>query len=618
VSEGSEDNAVQPVNADRMAQLWRRVKDHRIAQWTVGYVAVAYGIQHGVTLTSEAFDWPHSVERVTMLAFVLGLPLAVVFAWYHGERTTKRISRGELSIVSLLLVAIAILFYVFVRPAGEGAGSAVQANIAAQSPSALSARGISLAVLPFANMSGDAGQEFFSDGMTEEIMTALAKVPSLRVVGRESAFQFKGKSQDNRAVGKALGAAYLIEGSVRKFEDRVRITAQLVQSENGVSLWTETYDRELKDIFAVQEDVARAIATALRAPLGVSNGEILVSNRTDDLNAYLDYLQARALMRGRTGDYGVGLLESIVRRNPNYAPAWILLSRVYGLRLAADPRVRSGTVEEARRLYDLNQTKSEKALQQALRLDPRSGIAENRLGASQLRQRHWTTALDSLRQATELDPSDPDFLDAYSRIVANAGKLKESVQLRLKLSALEPFVPVYNIMTADILLASGQRKAAIELLEAVHPDGVIAYNRNVTLARAYAEEGRFADAADTLLSTPEPTQVPRAALVDSANLLQALAAKSKPANLPELNGEMTFIYGYFRAWDRMMEVAERRLALDQATPYFQFWSPFYAPLRKTERFKKYLRENGLVEYWRERGWPDSCRPITGTDDFSCE
>src|SRR5215831_2548049 len=126
-----------------MAQLWRRLKDHRIAQWTVGYIAVAYGIQHGVVLTTESLDWPHTVERITMIAFVLGLPLAVVFAWYHGERTTKRISRGELSIVSLLLVAIVILFYVFVRPAGEDAGSARHANIS----------GISLAVLPLANVS---------------------------------------------------------------------------------------------------------------------------------------------------------------------------------------------------------------------------------------------------------------------------------------------------------------------------------------------------------------------------------------------------------------------------------------------------------------------------------
>src|SRR5215472_7984164 len=116
------DRTIIPPPEDRVSLLWRRVKDHRIAQWTVGYIAVAYGIQHGVVLTTESLDWPHSIERVTMIAFVLGLPLAVVFAWYHGERTTKRISRGELSIVSLLLVAIAILFYVFVRPAGEDSG----------------------------------------------------------------------------------------------------------------------------------------------------------------------------------------------------------------------------------------------------------------------------------------------------------------------------------------------------------------------------------------------------------------------------------------------------------------------------------------------------------------
>ena len=187
-------------------------------------------------------------------------------------------------------------------------------------------------MLPFANLSGDTGQEFFSDGMTEEIMTALAKVLALRVVGRESAFQFKGQKTDMRAVGQALGANYLVEGSVRKAGDQVRITAQLVQADNGVSLWTDSYDRELKNIFATQSDIAQAIAGALRAPLGLKEGQTLVSNRTADTDSYQDYLRARASVRRRGQPGGplteaVRLLEQVVARDPNYAPAWGLLGR---------------------------------------------------------------------------------------------------------------------------------------------------------------------------------------------------------------------------------------------------------------------------------------------------
>ena len=162
-------------------------------------------------------------------------------------------------------------------------------------------------------MSGDAAQEFFSDGMSEEITSALAKIPDLRVVGRESAFQFKGEKKDLRAIGQSLNATHLIEGSVRKVGDRVRITAQLVQADNGLNVWTDSYDREMTDVFAIQEDIATAIAGALRMPLGLKQGERLVSNRSIDPESYQQYLRAKAMVRARgqkpikrEGDCSVG------------------------------------------------------------------------------------------------------------------------------------------------------------------------------------------------------------------------------------------------------------------------------------------------------------------------
>ena len=267
-------------SSDRLTTLWRRLKDHRIAQWTVGYVAVAYGIQHGITLTSEAFKWPDSVIRISMLLFLLGVPVAMALAWYHGDRTARRISSGELAVVSIMLAGLSLAFYIFIRPS-----DVVPSRLASLTgPS--TANGISIAVLPFANMSGDSSQEFFSDGITEEITAALAKVQGLTVLGRTSAFQFKGQNQDLRNIGQTLGASHLIEGSVRKAGDRVRITAQLIRADNGSHLWTENYDRNLTDIFAVQEEIAQAIAASLQVPLGLKQGEHLVPNRTNDLDSY--------------------------------------------------------------------------------------------------------------------------------------------------------------------------------------------------------------------------------------------------------------------------------------------------------------------------------------------
>src|SRR6266699_6892890 len=149
---------------DRLSLLWRRINDRKIVQWSIAYVALAYGIQHGVVLTAEAFLWPHAIQEISMLVLAFGLPVVMTFAWYHGMRASRRISGPELTIISLLLVMSSLLFYVFVRPSAELASPAVQqAGVAAARSAAASPRGaISIAVLPFANMSGDASQEFFS------------------------------------------------------------------------------------------------------------------------------------------------------------------------------------------------------------------------------------------------------------------------------------------------------------------------------------------------------------------------------------------------------------------------------------------------------------------------
>lgn len=191
--------------------------------------ALAFAIQHGVVLTSEAFQWPHAVARVSMLLLALGLPVVVTLAWYHGERASQRISGPELTIISILAVIGTLLFFAFVQPAAEGDGAhgpTVNARAADARPHEISgpSAAISVAVLPFSNLSDDRDQEFFSDGMTEEITSALAKVQGLTVLARTSAFPFKGEARDLREIGQTLGATHLIEGSVRKGTCTLRAT----------------------------------------------------------------------------------------------------------------------------------------------------------------------------------------------------------------------------------------------------------------------------------------------------------------------------------------------------------------------------------------------------------
>src|SRR5579872_1216367 len=313
---------------DSFAALWRRLKEHRVAQWTVGYVAVAYASQHAVTLASEALDWPHAVMRISILLLTLGLPVAMTLAWYHGGKANHRISGPELSILSVLLVGVSILFYVFVRPTGAPAIPAVQeASVTAARSAAASPKGaISVAILPFLDLSPSKDQEFFSDGMTEEITAALAKVTDLRVVARTSAFEFKGKNVEVDKIGQQLHATHLIEGSVRKAGNRLRITAQLIKADDGTHVWAEDYDRELTDVFAIQEDIARAITASLHMTLGLKPGENLVNNRKIDSDSYDEFLRARGIFVSRTTGGNVRsaipLFEGVVARNPSYAPAW--------------------------------------------------------------------------------------------------------------------------------------------------------------------------------------------------------------------------------------------------------------------------------------------------------
>jgi TolB-like protein len=276
-----------------------------------------------------------------IVLLAVGFPMAIVFAWIHElsptDGTTARAVTSKLdwALMGALVVVIGLVSYQQLAPTSGGRTGQQAALATTASPNAPARPdGVSLAVLPFVNLSGDAGQEFFSDGMTEEITEALAQVPGLRVLGRTSAFEFKGQNKDLRTIGQALGATHLIEGSVRKAGNRVRITAQLVRADDDSHLWAENYDRDLTDVFAIQEEIAKAIAASLRVPLGLAQGETLVRNRTKDEATYEDYLRARALVRARrleAGTDAIALLEQVVTRDPAYAPAWDLLAQAYDL-----------------------------------------------------------------------------------------------------------------------------------------------------------------------------------------------------------------------------------------------------------------------------------------------
>ena len=612
---------------ERVSALWRRFKEHRIAQWSLGYIAVAYGIQHAVVLTTESLDWPHIVTRVSMLLLALGLPVAMTIAWYQGARANHRVSGPELTIISILLVGISLMFYEFIRPAEQTAARPVTAADVMTAPAPVAVAN-SVAVLPFVNLSGDDPKDYFSDGMTEEITAALAQVKGLRVIGRTSAFAFKGKNQDLRVIGKTLGATHVIEGSVRKAGNQLRITAQLIKVDDDSHVWAQSYDRELKDVFAVQEDVARAIAGALQVPLGLKAGENLVSDRSIDPDSYQDYLRAKSIFRSRSNGApftaATDLLELIVANHPDYEPAWALLAEMevlvpnYGTDIQAIFST-EGDAERLRRFAVVALAKAEADARHAIGLNPRSSGGYLALALVQWFRGRMLDAEQSFMQALSLDPQNPETLHWYSSFLGTIGKIKEAVAMREQLFALEPLVANYNMGSVRFLITAGDNNKALVKALALPPT---AQTRALNLAEIYASMGRYKEAADSLqnntLGALGITVGPRSLLRDTAvRILRAAPASVKGQNIPYL-GNLSFVFAYAGVPERVFDFDVRNAdaGYNYGSYTFQIWQPDYAPGRKTERFKAVVRKMGLVDYWRARGWPEFCHPTTG-DDFAC-
>lgn len=292
----------------------------------------------------------------------------------------------------------------------------------------------SVAVLPFADLSPGKDQEYFSEGLADELINDLAKVPGVRVVARSSAFQFKGKSEDLRSVGHKLGVADILDGSVRREGNRVRIMAELVKADDGFQLWSATYDRNMEDVFNVQDEIARSATTALQPKLlGAHVGAVAIpSERTPKSEAYQAYLQAQAFF-GSGEDSGnleraLASADEAIRFDPDYAPAWALRSYVRVTMAAFN--VTQMEAGYARARQDANR---------AIALDPR--LATGYLALGWIQMMHdwdWKQAEASLDKAAQLEPGSVEVLRYRSSLLRTLGRQEEAIELYRQVVALDP------------------------------------------------------------------------------------------------------------------------------------------------------------------------------------
>jgi len=460
-----------------MAGLIKELKRRNVFKVGAAYAVMAWLLAQVVDVFLENFGAPDWVIKTVLLLLVAGFPLALFFAWAfeltpEGLKKEKDVDRSQsithetgrkldFLIIGILLIALG---YFALDKFTLKQDSAVPES--AERPAAPAEAEKSIAVLPFVNMSDDAGNEYFSDGISEEILNALAKVKGLQVTGRTSSFAFKGQNEDLRKIGETLGVNHILEGSVRKSGNTVRITAQLIQVDNGFHLWSETYDRQLDNVFAIQDEISRNILQQLKATLLEGEESAVTAARTNS-EAYDLYLLAKQRMYERTGptiEAAAELLDRAIALDPTYAPAYaqrgiatLLLSE--GAGTYGDIPVRQALSQA--KLY----------LDKALQLDPDLAEAWAGMGLYYIGQPKPELAqgIDVLRKALSINPGLINASNWLHNALQAEGKPAEAGAVVLDMIERDPLYRPGIRNAVNHFINFGQQEKARAFLRRIQP-----------------------------------------------------------------------------------------------------------------------------------------------------
>jgi TolB-like protein len=449
------------------------LKRRNVFRMGVAYVLVAWVLLQIIDFTLDIISAPNWVMQVFFLAGVAGLPAMLIFAWVfemtpEGLKRESRVDRSQsitqhtgrkldrAIIVFLAIAVVLLLAERFITRDNAPAPNVINEKpfnnteeVEKASDSALR----SVAVLPFVNMSSDPEQEYFSDGLSEELLNRLAQNEQLRVAARTSSFQFKGQNQNIADIGKQLKVDHVLEGSVRKAANRLRITAQLIQVDSGYHLWSDTYEREINDIFAIQDDIALAITAALEAELGTVS-TTSDTHQTENLQAYQAYLQARFLLakRGEANMLEANqLFERAVELDPGFSKAWSGLA--YNLSLLPQ----YGTTVTPQEAWERIKVASDKAL----RNDPDN--AEAYAALARINAEDELSEIERLyEKAYELSPNSADVANLYADFMMQVGDFEAAERLELKAIELDPLAAVHYSDIAFVMFAQHRFEEGLE------------------------------------------------------------------------------------------------------------------------------------------------------------
>jgi TolB-like protein/Tfp pilus assembly protein PilF len=597
--------------------FFAELKRRNVYKVAVAYAVVAWLLIQAASILFPTFEAPAWVMKVFVAAIILGFPIALVFSWAF-EITPEGIKREEdvspnesiarhtgRKIVGIT-IAIAVLaagLFVFqlLRPRLTSTGGL--------SPTANALPEKSVAVLAFDNMSDDKGSEYFSDGISEELLTVLQKIPGLRVAARTSAFSFKGKNATAQEIGQKLGVAHLVEGSVRKAGDVVRIAARLTNTASGDETWSENYTRNLKDVLAVQTELAQTIVEQLRGQLTGSaanpttKAEIQAQVRaaekggTKNVEAHEAYLQGRFFLNRHSEketDQARTAFERAVQLDPQFALAWAGLAQTHVWDCNFSTK---GGLEG----FNAHLAAAREAVERALALEP--DLPEALLPLAMIETNfdyNWKGASETLRKALALAPQDPALLAWAGNLALARGEGTQSVDLLRRAVALDPVnAQARGFLGGTLSVVGHQDEARTEYARMIELNPSAPYS-HAGIGVTYLLEGKFEEAANA--AQKDAADWARLLIVSCARWGQKRGAESEAA-LAELIAkfgetgayQIAEAYGYRNDKDKGFEWLERaRRQRDAGLPSLRA-DTLLRNLHDDPRWDALLRKMGLTD-----------------------
>ncbi|MGH8273221.1 MAG: hypothetical protein ACRES9_03035 [Gammaproteobacteria bacterium] len=597
--------------------FFAELKRRHVYRVAIAYAVTAWLLLQLANIVLPTFGAPGWILKVLIAIFIIFFPVAILLAWAfevspegvrhtepaHSEEarpaaTGRRVGRRlDFAIIAILVVAVGILAWqltaVYSHPTTVAAVSAGHA--AAMPAAATKIPAKSIAVLPFTNESGDKNQQYFSDGLSEDLITALSQFAGLKVIGRNSAFQFRNTKDDAQTIGEKLGVAHLLEGSVRRQGAEVRISAELINTRDASTLWSQHYDRPYKDLFALQDAITQAVAGALQAKLLDSGGAVAQSDRppSGNLAAYNAFLQAKFYgARNTEADVrrAIAQFQAATKADPRYALAYAGLSYAWtslagewlsgqtAQQAYAKARAAANTaltlepslaVAHGARGYvlltaDFDWTGAEAEYQRALKLAPHNGQNLFNLGNLQAILGHPGQAVKLIRQALATDPRHAGWYYFQSIYLSGLGRLNEAAAAVHKAIELQPAAVSYHEQLVAIEIQRGDAKAALAAAQAESPG--IWQDVALTLARQIGPDRAAADAA--------------------LKHLIAKYADGAPYQIAE-------VYALRRDPDQMFKWLDRAWASRDPGISLLLYDPFILRYRHDPRFAAFCKKVGL-------------------------